>query len=126
MGYNSSRLRNLLRVLGNGGTNPVRRADSPSGCPLPLVALTTVSAFHAPQAALSVESLYWISYPVMVLPEPTVAPLQDSVTFPSASAALTEHAVGAPQAVMAHRILLLSLEAEARPRVSTAAMRYLV
>jgi len=46
--------------------------------------------------------------------------------LPSATVALTEQAVGAPQAVIAQRTLLLSLNAEATPRASVTLIRYLV
>ena len=60
------------------------------------------------------------------MPEPDVAPLQDSVTLPSATVALTEQAVGAQQAVIAQRILLLSLYAEVQLKASVTLIRYLV
>ena len=60
------------------------------------------------------------------MPDPAVAPLQESVTLPSARAALTEQAVGAPQAVIAQRTLLLSLNAEVQFNVSVTLIRYLV
>ena len=94
--------------------------------PLPLVELTTVSAVQAPHVELSVESQYWISYAEIVLPEPEAAPLQESVTLPSDKVVLTEHAVGAPQAVIAQRTLLLSLNAEAQLSVSVTLIWYLV
>ena len=61
--------------------------------------VTVVSAVHAPQVALSLDSLYWISYEEMALLVPPAAPLHERVTFPSASVLLTEQAVGAVQAV---------------------------
>jgi len=60
------------------------------------------------------------------LPEPEVAPLQESVTLPSAKVALTVQAVGAPQAVITQRILLLSLYADAQLKVSVTLILYLV
>ena len=68
---------------------------------LPLVAVvdTVVSAVHAPHVALSLDSLYWISYEDIPLLVPPAAPLHERVTFPSASVLLTEQAVGAVQAV---------------------------
>ena len=63
------------------------------------VVVTVVSAVHAPHVALSLDSLYWISYEEMALLVPPAAPLHESVTFPSASVLLTEQAVGAVQAV---------------------------
>ena len=46
------------------------------------------------------------------MPAPWVAPLQESVTAPSVSVALSEKAVGSPQGVMEHRMLALALTAE--------------
>ena len=68
---------------------------------LPLVAVvdTVVSAVHAPHVALSLDSLYWISYEDIPLLVPPAAPLHERVTFPSASVLLTEQAEGAVQAV---------------------------
>ena len=68
---------------------------------LPLVADvdTVVSAVHAPQVALSLDSLYWISYEEMALFVPPAAPLHESVTLLSESVLPTEQAVGAVQAV---------------------------
>ena len=68
---------------------------------LPLVAVvdTVVSAVHAPHVALSLDSLYWISYEDIPLLVPPAAPLHESVTLPSASVLLTEQAEGDVQAV---------------------------
>ena len=68
---------------------------------LPLVAVVVmvVSAVHAPQVALSLDSLYWTSYEEMALLVPPAAPLHESVTLPSESVLLTEQAEGAVQAV---------------------------
>ena len=68
---------------------------------LPLVAVvdTVVSAAHAPHVALSLDSLYWISYEEMPLLVPPAAPLHESVTLPSASVLPTEQAEGAVHAV---------------------------
>ena len=63
------------------------------------VVVTVVSAVHAPHVALSLDSLYWISYEEMALFVPLAAPLHESVTLPSDSALLAEQAVGAVQAV---------------------------
>ena len=67
--------------------------------PLVAVVVTVVSAVHAPHVALSLDSLYWISYEEMALLVPPAAPLHERVTFPSASVLLTEQAEGAVQAV---------------------------
>ena len=61
--------------------------------------VTVVSAVHAPHVALSLDSLYWISYEDIPLLVPPAAPLHERVTFPSASVLLTEQAEGAVQAV---------------------------
>lgn len=68
---------------------------------LPLVAAvdTVVSAVHAPQVALSLDSLYWISYEEMLLLVPPAAPLHERVTLSSESVLLTEQAEGAVHAV---------------------------
>ena len=68
---------------------------------LPLVAVVVmvVSAVHASQVALSLDSLYWTSYEEMALLVPPAAPLHESVTLPSESVLLTEQAEGAVQAV---------------------------
>ena len=58
-----------------------------------------VSAVHAPHVALSLDSLYWISYEEMALFVPLAAPLHESVTLPSDSVLPIEQAVGAVQAV---------------------------
>ena len=63
------------------------------------VVVTVVSAVHAPQVALSLDSLYWISYEDIPLLVPPAAPLHESVTLPSASVLLTEQAEGDVQAV---------------------------
>ena len=63
------------------------------------VVVTVVSAVHAPQVALSLDSLYWISYEEMALFVPLAAPLHESVTLPSDSVLPIEQAVGAVQAV---------------------------
>ena len=49
--------------------------------------------------ALSLDSLYWISYEEMALLVPPAAPLHDRVTLPSESVLPTEQAEGAVQAV---------------------------
>ena len=67
--------------------------------PLVAVVVTVVNAVHAPQVALSLDSLYWISYEEMALFVPLAAPLHESVTLPSDSVLLAEQAVGAVQAV---------------------------
>ena len=61
--------------------------------------VTVVSAVHAPHVALSLDSLYWISYEEMALLVPPAAPLHESVTLPSDSVLPIEQAVGAVQAV---------------------------
>ena len=61
--------------------------------------VTVVSAVHAPHVALSLDSLYWISYEEMALLVPPAAPLHERVTFPSASVLLTAQAEGAVHAV---------------------------
>ena len=61
--------------------------------------VTVVSAVHAPHVALSLDSLYWISYEEMALLVPPAAPLHESVTLPSESVLLTEQADGAVHAV---------------------------
>ena len=68
---------------------------------LSLVAVvgTVVNAVHAPHEALSLDSLYWISYEEIALLVPLVAPLHESVTLPSDSVLLTAQAVGAVHAV---------------------------
>jgi hypothetical protein len=48
----------------------------------------------------------------MALPAPSEAPLHESDRFPSAKVALTEQAVGAPQAVMSQKMLLLIFSTE--------------
>ena len=63
------------------------------------VVVTVVSAVHAPHVALSLDSLYWISYEEMALLVPPAAPLHESVTLPSDSVLPIEQAVGAVQAV---------------------------
>ena len=67
--------------------------------PLVAVVVTVVNAVQAPQVALSLDSLYWISYEEMALFVPLAAPLHESVILPSDSALLAEQAVGAVQAV---------------------------
>ena len=68
---------------------------------LPLVAVvdTVVSAAHVPHVALSLDSLYWISYEDIPLLVPPAAPLHESVTLPSESVLLTAQAEGAVHAV---------------------------
>ena len=61
--------------------------------------VTVVSAVHAPHVALSLDSLYWISYEEMALLVPPAAPLHESVTLPSDNVLPIEQAVGAVQAV---------------------------
>jgi hypothetical protein len=48
----------------------------------------------------------------MALPAPSDAPLHESAMFPSAKVTLTEQAVGAPQAVMSQKMLLLTFSTE--------------
>ena len=67
--------------------------------PLVAVVVTVVSAVHVPQVALSLDSLYWISYEEIALLVPPAAPLHESVTLPSDNVLPTEQAVGAMQAV---------------------------
>ena len=67
--------------------------------PLVAVEVTVANADHAPQFALSVLSLNWISYPLMGLPVPAAAPDHDKVAVVSVRVILTLNAVGAVQAV---------------------------
>ena len=67
--------------------------------PLVAVVVTVVNAVHAPQVALSLDSLYWISYEEMALLVPLDAPLHERFTLPSDNVLLTEQADGAVHAV---------------------------
>jgi hypothetical protein len=68
---------------------------------VPLVAVddTTVNACQALHVTPSVESLYWSSYPVIVLPVPLDAPDQVSVSVVSTIDGASVTVVGAPHAV---------------------------
>ena len=57
----------------------------------------------------------------MVLPAPLDAPLQDSVTAPSDSVALSAKTEGSPQGVIEQRMLALVLTAEATSSASMVA-----